>query len=208
MGNVKRNWRFAMFLIVILIGWPIGIRELGVERGLLVGFDVAAALFLLACATLLSLPPDRVREVAPADDVGRLLRLVTSILVSIVIFAAMTAQLVDRETLSGIDKLLVGVTLVLVWTFANAIYTVHYAHLYYSPAAQGGDCEGLIFPGGGKPNFADFAYFAFTLGVAVQTADVAISSARVRRIVTIHSILGFFFNIGVLSLSIGLLGAA
>jgi uncharacterized membrane protein len=207
-GKLRRNWRFITFLILIAIGWSVGIRNLGLERGLLVGFDVAAAFFLLACVPLLSLPAAEVRKVAPADDLNRALRLAISLLVSIVIFAAMTAQLVDRQALNGTDKLLVGVTLVLVWTFANTIYTVHYAHLYYSPTPDGSDCEGLIFPGGGRPTLADFAYFAFTLGVAVQTADVAISSPRVRRVVTIHAILGFFFNIGVLSLSIGLLGAS
>ena len=129
-------------------------------------------------------------------------------LLAIVIFAAMAAQMTNREGLTAADKWLIAATLVLVWTFANAIYALHYAHLYYSPGKHGGDGAGLEFPGGGAPDFADFAYFAFTLGVAVQTADVAISSARVRRTVTMHAILGFFFNIGVLSLSIGLLGAA
>ena len=207
-GNMERNWRYSMFLAVLAIGWAIGIRELGLERGLLAGFDAAAASFLLACVNLLALSADAVRAVAPASDGNRALRLALSMLLAIVIFAAMTAQITDRDALTGPDKWLIAATLVLVWTFANAIYTLHYAHLYYSPGAGGGDCGGLVFPGGGKPDFADFAYFAFTLGVAVQTADVAISSARVRRIVTIHSVLGFFFNIGVLSLSIGLLGAA
>lgn len=208
MGNIRRNWRFITFLILLAIGWSIGIRQLGLERGLLAGFDVAAAFFLLACVPLLYLTPDQVRDVAPASDANRALRLGISLLLSIVIFAAMTAQIAYRAGLTAPDKLLVAATLVLVWTFANTIYTVHYAHLYYSAAPDGSDCEGLLFPGGGKPDLADFAYFAFTLGVAVQTADVAISSPRVRRVVTIHSILGFYFNIGVLALSIGILSAA
>ena len=207
-GNMERNWRYSMFLAALAIGSAIGIRELGIERGLLAGFDAAAALFLIACVSLLTLPAEAVRAVAPASDANRALRLVLSMLLAIVIFAAMTAQMTDRDALTAPDKWLIAATLVLVWTFANAIYTLHYAHLYYSPGADGGDCAGLQFPGGGTPDFADFAYFAFTLGVAVQTADVAVSSARVRRVVTIHAILGFFFNIGVLSLSIGLLGAA
>jgi uncharacterized membrane protein len=207
-GNMERNWRYWMFLAALAIGWAIGIRELGVERGLLAGFDAAAALFLIACLNLLTLPADAVRAVAPASDGNRALRLALSMLVAIVIFAAMTAQITDRDALTAPDKWLIAATLVLVWTFANAIYALHYAHLYYSPGVDGGDRGGLEFPGGGLPDFPDFAYFAFTLGVAVQTADVAISSPRVRRVVTIHAILGFFFNIGVLSLSIGLLGAA
>jgi uncharacterized membrane protein len=207
-GNMERNWRFWMFLAVLAMGCAIGIPRLGSVRGLLAGFDAAAALFLIACVNLLTLSPDAVRAVAPASDASRALRLPISMLLAIVIFAAMTAQITDRDALTAADKWLIAATLVLVWTFANAVFALHYAHLYYSAGEDGGDSGGLEFPGGGTPDFADFAYFAFTLGVAVQTADVAISSAQVRRVVTIHAILGFFFNIGVLSLSIGLLGAA
>jgi uncharacterized membrane protein len=208
-SNARRYWRFLTFLVLLALGWAVGIRLLGAERGLLAGFDFAALVFLGQCLQLLSLSPDEVRQVAPANDSNRALRLGISLLLAVVIFAAMTAQIADRAALMVADKLLIAATLVLVWTFANAIYALHYAHLYYSPAANGGDCGGLDFPSGsGPPDLSDFAYFAFTIGVAVQTADIAISSRRVRRVVTIHAILGFFFNIGVLSLSIGLLGSA
>jgi len=208
LGNAGRYWRFIMFVILLVIGWVVGIRQLGLERGLLAGFDGAALIFLLLCSQLFSLSPDQLREVAPANDVNRTLRLVLSLLVSVVIFSTMTALIADRALLSGPDKLLVAATLVLVWTYANMIYTLHYAHLYYLARDDGGDCGGLIFPGGGKPDLADFAYFAFTIGVAVQTADVAISSARIRHVVTLHAILGFFFNLGVLALTINVLAAA
>jgi uncharacterized membrane protein len=208
LGNAGRYWRFIVFVILLVIGWVIGIRQLGLERGLLAGFDGAALIFLLLCSQLFSLSPDRLREVAPANDVNRTLRLALSLLVSVVIFATMTALIVDRALLSGADKLLVAATLVLVWTYANMMYTLHYAHLYYQARDDGGDCGGLIFPGGGMPDLSDFAYFAFTIGVAVQTADVAISSARIRRVVTLHSILGFFFNLGVLALTINVLAGA
>ena len=54
---------------------------------------------------------------------------------------------------------------------------------------------------------SDFAYFAFTLGVAVQTSDVQITSPHLRRLVTVHCVIGFFFNLGVLALTINVLGA-
>lgn len=208
LGNAERYWRFLMFVGLLAIGCAIGVRQLGLEQGLLVGFDVAALVFLLICMPLFSLSADQVREVAPANDASRAWRLSVSLLVSVVIFAALTAQIANRAALTPPHKLLVAATLVLVWTFANAIYALHYAHLYYSPAAGGGDCGGLEFPGGRKPDLGDFAYFAFTIGVAVQTADVAVSSARIRRVVTLHAILGFFFNLGVLALTINVLAAA
>ena len=53
---------------------------------------------------------------------------------------------------------------------------------------------------------SDFVYFAFTLGVAVQTSDVSIESRHLRKIVTAHCVAGFFFNLGVLALTINVLG--
>jgi uncharacterized membrane protein len=206
MSNAGRYWRFMLFVAMLVIGWIFGIRELGLERGVLAGFDVSVLIFLMICVPLFWLSPDRLRHVAPANDVNRTLRLALSLLVSVVIFAALTAQIASRATLTPGHKLLIAATLVLVWTFANMIYTLHYAHLYYR-VDEGGDCGGLEFPGGGKPDLSDFAYFAFTIGVAVQTADVAISSARIRRVVTLHAILGFFFNLGVLALTINVLAA-
>ena len=72
----------------------------------------------------------------------------------------------------------------------------------------GKDRAGLKFPGTEEPDLADFAYFSFTLGVAVQTADVDITSPHIRRIATIHCIAGFFFNLGVLALTINVLGSS
>ena len=131
--------------------------------------------------------------------------LVISFLLTLVIFAAIAAQLANPDALTLVDKLLIAVTLVLVWTFGNAIYTLHYTHLYYSSDDGGKDRAGLKFPGTKEPDLADFTYFAFTLGVAVQTADVEITSPHIRRIVTIHCIVGFFFNLGVLALTINVL---
>jgi uncharacterized membrane protein len=133
---------------------------------------------------------------------------VISFLLTLVIFGAITVMLANRESLETFDKILVAATLVMVWTFGNAIYTLHYAHLYYSTDDGGKDSAGLDFPGKAAPDLSDFAYFAFTLGVALQTSDVAIDNRHIRRIVAFHCVAAFFFNLGVLALTINVLGAS
>ena len=73
---------------------------------------------------------------------------------------------------------LIVITLMLAWLFANMIYTLHYAHLYH-----GNDKgkSGLVFPGTSEPDYWDFAYFAFTLGMTFQTSDVEITLPEMRR---------------------------
>jgi uncharacterized membrane protein len=206
-GNRIAPSRFLLFLAVLAAGWAAGVSWMGVEQGLLAGFDAAALVFLTSCAPLLKLRAPELRDAAAKNDANRWLLLAISFVLTLVVLAAITAQLDQRGGLSLADKLMIVATLVLVWTFGNAVYALHYAHLYYLRDDRGRDCEGLAFPGEDQPGMADFAYFAFILGVAVQTADVAITSAHIRRVVTIHCIAGFFFNLGVLALAVGVLGS-
>jgi uncharacterized membrane protein len=131
-----------------------------------------------------------------------------SFLLSFVMLSAVIAELAQRSRLTSFDKGLVTISLVLVWTFANAVYTLHYAHLFYSSDDGGRDLAGLEFPQTKEPLMADFVYFAFTLGVAVQTSDVVITSPHIRKVVTAHCVAGFFFNLGVLALAINVLGSS
>jgi uncharacterized membrane protein len=206
-GNRIAPPRFVLFIILLAIGWPAGITMLGLERGLLAGFDLAALAFLLSYAPALRLQAQALRDKAARNDANRWFLLVISILLSLVILAAISAQIGSDKPLDLNHKLLIVATLVLVWTFGNTVYALHYAHLYYTRNKAGRDCEGLKFPGEGQPGMADFVYFAFTLGVAVQTADVAITSAHIRRVATIHCLVGFFFNLGVLALAVNVLGS-
>ena len=207
-GNRIAPARFLVFLGLLAGGWTAGIDRLGFERGLLGGFDVAALVFLFSCAPLFKLGTRDLRLAAAHNDANRVMLLAVSFLLSVVILAAITSQLANPQAMKGIDKLLIAVTLVLVWTFGNAVYTLHYVHLYYSSDDGGKDRAGLKFPETKEPDFADFTYFSYTLGVAVQTADVQITAPHIRRVVTIHCIAGFFFNLGVLALTINVLGSS
>jgi uncharacterized membrane protein len=98
------------------------------------------------------------------------------------------------------------VTLILAWVFSNTVYAFHYAHLAYSKPDAG--CAGLDFPDTTEPNYWDFVYFAFTLGMTFQTSDVTISDQGIRKVVTVHCLAAFIFNIGVLAFTINVLGSA
>lgn len=204
-GNRLAPPRYLLFVGALIAGWGAGISLLGWERGAMAGFDVAALAFLLSCVNLFNDSPKKMRADAKANDANRVILLGLSFIISLVILVAVARQLSQRGGIDGAEITLIIVTLVLVWTFGNAVYALHYAHLYYS--GEGGkDHSGLEFPGTSAPQYADFCYFAFTLGVALQTADVLIASPHIRRVVTVHCIAAFFFNLGVLALSVNILG--
>jgi uncharacterized membrane protein len=89
------------------------------------------------------------------------------------------------------------------WCLTHTVYTLRYAHLYYRDDATGEG--GLTFPGEDCPNYFDFAYFAFTVGMCFQVSDVVICSAAIRRAVLGHSLLSFAYNTAILALALNLL---
>jgi uncharacterized membrane protein len=100
------------------------------------------------------------------------------------------------------------VTLALCWLFVNAVYTLHYAHLFYREGEGGTDEAGLEFPRCPAPEYQDFAYFSLTIGMTFQTSDVQITGARMRRVVTLHALASFAFDIGVVAFAINVIGAS
>lgn len=105
---------------------------------------------------------------------------------------------------TGTAAVLALVTVALSWTFVHVIFAFHYAHLFYAPAAGGGDRSGLIFPGDDDPDYWDFLHFSLIIGVAAQTADVQISDKGLRRTSTVHSVTAFVFNTVVVALTVNL----
>jgi uncharacterized membrane protein len=103
---------------------------------------------------------------------------------------------------------LVVATLTIAWLFGNMVCALHYAHMFYDPAPGGGDHAGLVFPGTERPDFQDFCYFASVLGMTFQVSDVQIVSSRIRRAATVHALVAFFFNIGVVALAVNVVAAA
>ena len=180
---------------------------LGWQRGVMIGFDVAALAFILASLNLFNDRPKEIRAHAKANDANRVVLLGVSFVISLVILVAVGSQLSREGGFTGFEIALIVATLVLVWTFGNAVYALHYAHLYYTRDDGGADATGLDFPGKREPDYADFCYFAFTLGCALQTADVCVTSPHIRRVVTVHCVAAFFFNLGVLALTINVLGS-
>lgn len=207
-GNRLAPKRYLLFLAVLAISTAAGVWLCGIRQGVMIGFDVAAFVFLASCLNLFDDTPAKMRADAKANDANRVMLLALTLIINLVILVAVGSQLTQRNALDAFEITLVISTLVLAWTFANAVYTLHYAHLFYGGSEAEEKHGGLYFPGGTEPDYSDFCYFAFTIGVALQTADVNITSRRFRRVVTAHCIAAFFFNLGVLALSVSILGGA
>ena len=125
-------------------------------------------------------------------------------------FAALFAVilvLIDKE-LKATDISVAIVGLFLSWCLVHTTFTLRYARLYYQERKEINgkySGSGLDFPGDDEPDFLDFAYYSFVIGMTFQVSDVEVSSKEMRRLTLLHSLLSFVFNTIIVALTINVL---
>jgi uncharacterized membrane protein len=203
LGQTIAPPRFIMFLVILVVASLVAASRLELAKAFLIGFDVASGVFLLSIVPLFrATTPDEMRKHAAENDANRVGLLAIATTVTLAILTSVAAELGAK---SKPDIVLIVTTLVFAWLFANTVYALHYAHIYYREGSKGG----LDFSGDpDSPDYSDFVYFAYTLGMTFQTSDTAVETRQLRRIVTIHSFAAFVFNIGVLAFTINVLGSS
>jgi uncharacterized membrane protein len=154
-------------------------------------------------------PVADIEKMANKEDGSRIFVLI-SILVSS--FASMFIVLLLMVSAGGsseldIGKIILSITGIMSsWTMLHTIFTLHYAHLYYSKNRDDDiTISGLDFPREKKPDYVDFAYFSFIIGMTFQVSDVQINSRIIRRTALAHSLLAFALNTFVVALTINLI---
>jgi uncharacterized membrane protein len=210
-GNRLAPARFLVFLALLPAGFfayraAFGGHHWGDAAAM--AFDAAAVLFLSSLLPLITRDQDAaaMREHSARNDANRMLVLVLSTLLGFAVMAAIAGEMPQAREGDHVAAIKLVGTLLLIWLFANSVFTLHYAHAFYAQADQGGDYGGFDFPGTTTPDYRDFAYFAFTLGMTFQTSDVAITAPKLRHAALLHSFGAFVFNIGVIAFAINVLG--
>ena len=155
----------------------------------------------------------RLHQRTSVPDEGRFVILTLSILAAVFSIAAIVVQLVATKDMAGGAKIfhmgLAATTIVTGWTFIHLTFALHYAHEYASERRNRPELPekirgGLDFADTLTPDYSDFLYFSFIVGVASQTADVTVCSPTMRRIALVHGIVSFFYNTTVLALTINI----
>jgi uncharacterized membrane protein len=204
---------FAGLALGILVAFLLP-SDFRVATRLLIAWNIGTWLyFILSAVLVVTSTPESMRRRAEASDEGRFLVLVLTSLAAIASMGAIVAQLGATKDMSGMTKslhvTLAAATIISAWTFIHLTYALHYAHEYFDeldaePGKEPHEAGGLKFPGTDDPDYFDFLYFSFIIGVASQTADVEITAKEMRRVSLVHSILSFFFNSAVLALTINI----
>ena len=173
-------------------------------RGI-IGWDVGVAAFLIAALTMMLRDSiERMRGRAARQDAGRWTILTLTMAAVCISFLAIGYELHEAKGLppasAGWRVALAMLTVVLSWSFTHTMFAMHYAHEFYRDKKP----FGLLFPGEHPPDYIDFMYYAFVVGMTCQVSDVQVTGAAMRRLTLVHGVLSFFFNTVILALAINL----
>jgi uncharacterized membrane protein len=200
----------ALLVGVIVTAILFAATDWRVATKLLLGWDIAIGLYLILVHGLMARSDvHRIKRRAAMQDEGQLTMLAMTIAAAAASLIAIFFELgtVGGAARSPAQLILATLTIVLSWAFIHAMFALHYAHEYYG---DGRDRQvgGMTFPGDDKPDYWDFAYFSFVIGMCAQVSDVAITSKTIRRIVLLHGIVSFLFNAALLALTVNIAASA
>jgi uncharacterized membrane protein len=177
---------------------------------LLVGWNVGIGLYLILAFSLMARSDvHRIRRRAANQDEGSIALLVLIVVAAMASLAAIFSEL---ATTGGAPRqpaqlILATSTILLSWAFIHSMFALHYAHEFYGNGRDG-IVGGISFPDDNEPDYWDFCYFAFTIGMCAQVSDATISSKSIRRTALSHSVISFVFNAALLALTVNIAASA
>lgn len=181
-------------LVSLGVGTVVGIGAGFLGAGpaaALIGWDLLALTFCTwVWATVWKLDSDMTAAHANRDNPGRDLADLVLLGAAVASVLAVGAVLFEASHQNGARRYTeVGLALAsifLSWLVVHTIFTLKYARLYYL-----GEPGGIDFNERTLPQYSDFAYLSFTIGMTFQVSDTNIESKHVRRVALQHALIAF-----------------
>jgi uncharacterized membrane protein len=165
--------------------------------------DTFFAVYLAASAWLLhnSTKAD-VKSRAEMEDEGIMIVIVIALAAVTFNVAGIFVVLNQEHRPDLLSLMVVLAAAALGWCMLHTISAFHYANLYYFASAKETSEQPLEFPGTEEPDLWDFFYFSFVIGMTAQVSDVQVRTTAMRRAVTGHSVVSFFFNTVLIAMAV------
>jgi uncharacterized membrane protein len=212
----KLSIRPRLFLSALLAGILAALLPHSVHlvSRLLCSWDTFTICFLvLTLRVMLRANPEVMRRFARQEDEGRVMILSLITIAACISVVAIGLILQDKGQENSLLFLHLGlaiITIVSSWLLVHTIFAQHYAHIYYQAERTLAECkaDGLDFPGEIEPDYWDFLYFSFVIGMTSQVSDISVTSRQMRRLSLLHGILAFFFNTTIVAMAINIVAGS
>jgi uncharacterized membrane protein len=199
----------AVLISVILPRW------LHLPTRILCAWNFGADFFLaVTWWKMIEASPEKIRRYAENEYEGHLAIFMLVIAAACASVLAIGFLLTDKKglstTLLTLHVILSIMTIVGSWLLVHTMFAVQYAHSYYKYINRNHSEEitaGLDFPNNDYPDYWEFLYYSFVIGMTSQVSDVETRSRDMRRLTLLHSILSFFFNTTILAMSINIIAS-
>jgi uncharacterized membrane protein len=171
----------------------------------------ALSVLVLAWMTIITTPPDKLHARAQKQDLSHILIFVFVLVTACAGLFAVGFLFFSKQAFAERSHFLLHlfgsmVAVICSWMLVHTVFGLRYAHTYYGdpdgPTGPISHAAGLEFPGDREPDYVDFAYFSFVIGMTFQVSDVVITSRDFRKLVLVHSMLSFGFNTVILALAL------
>ena len=182
--------------------------NLGSLQRLLIGWNALAWPYLVFIwIRMLMTDVSGIQRIARLQDQSAMLVLTIVIVACAASIVTILSELPALKALSGTPRavhlLLTVATLIVSWALLPSSFAMHYAHQHYLHRTQ--DVTPMMFPEKPEdPGYWDFLFYAFTIAITSQTADVATGTTGIRRITLLQSVISFVFNLAILGLSVNI----
>jgi uncharacterized membrane protein len=186
-------------VLAFLVAWPLA---------MLLAWDVAAGLVVARVWFRVSrLDAEQTHELATREDDSRASADLLLLASSVVSLAGVATALV-RAHRSGHELEIVltvasVLTVALSWALVHTVFTLRYAHQFYEEPVGGID----FHDDGGDPDYGDFAYLGFTIGMTFQVSDTEINAGTIRRTVLHHALLAYLFGAVILAVTVNVIAS-
>ncbi len=170
-------------------------------------------LLVLTFVMMFKATPQSMRLNAKREYQGRLAIFILIIAAACASVLAIGFLLANKKGISTmlltLHVILAVTTIVGSWLLVHTIFALQYARSYYQNHESSSEeiAGGLDFPSDREPDFWDFLYFSFVIGMTSQVSDVETTSRNMRRLALLHGVLSFFFNTTILAMSINIIAS-
>ncbi len=198
-------------VIAVIVFFVVNIQHLDVLTHIMIGWDTfSLCMIIMSWISFFITNSQQIRQQASAQDSSRVLIFITVLISTFASFLAVLLLIISKKQFKDTEALHLIIAIggmLFSWLLIHTIFTMRYAHIFYGDHEEKPNTHagGLEFPDDKKPDYLDFAYFSFVLGMTFQVSDVEVTSKRLRRLVMLHGILSFGFNTIMIALTINVI---
>jgi uncharacterized membrane protein len=204
---ISAGRRLAIPVVAGLVGGPLLALAVAWQAAVLLGWDVTSSIFLIWIWVIIGpAGAARTRQIAVREDPSIPVTDTIIVVAGVACLGAVAMVLIKAgNSHGGAKALLIAVGVVSVglsWAAVHTIFTLRYTRIYY-----GGEEGGVDFNEKDRPNYLDFAYMAFTIGMTFQVSDTNISAKRIRSTALRHALISYLFGAVIVGLTINVVAS-